>query len=103
MTVSDWLDAREPAPPPRLRERLAALLSAHVDGAVTPEALLRASAAVLAHLVQDGDTARASALELLAADALATYAFEAQADDPEGLDEFCSWAMRTLSAVSAPA
>lgn len=75
----------------------------HVAGDVTPEGLVRASGKVLTHLVYDGETARASALELLAADALATYAFEAHADDPETLEASCVWAMQHLSAIPATA
>ena len=100
MTVDEWVAGREPPPPPRLRERVRELLSLHVTGEVTVEALVRASGEVVAPLVRGGATARSSALELLAADALATYAFEAQADDPHSLDERCGWAMRHLSAVA---
>lgn len=100
MTVDGWIAEREPPPPPRLRERLVELLHTHVRGEVTPEALVRASGEVLAQLVRDGETARASALELLAADALATYAFESQSDDPDALEARCAWAMRHLSVVA---
>lgn len=100
MTANEWVDGLVPPPPPRLRQRLAQLVSAHVAGDVTPESLVRASGAVLASLLSEGELARESALELLAADALATYAFELQAGDPGGLDARCEWAMRHLSGVA---
>lgn len=103
MTTSEWLDARVPPPPPNLRARLDELLREHVDGVITAEALVWASGKVLAHLVRDQETARASALELLAADALATYAFEVQADHPAALDAACSRAMQYLSGIPAQA
>jgi hypothetical protein len=73
-----WLDARRPAPPQALRERL--------RGAVhdAPEDLV-SHLARLGRELLDGVAARPSggrelALDLLAADAFATYAFEAQAE-----------------------
>ncbi|MDZ7581626.1 MAG: hypothetical protein U5R30_13705 [Deltaproteobacteria bacterium] len=59
-----------------------------------------ASGEVLRRLLHDGQTARDGALELLAADALATYAFEAEGDAPSDLDARCSWAMRFFSAIA---
>lgn len=101
MTPREWLDARVPPPPPNLRARLEELLLEHVEGEITPDALVRASGQVLTNLVRGQATARASALELLAADALATYAFEAQADEPATLDAACTRAMLALSGIAA--
>ena len=72
-----WLDARRPAPPATLGRRLRDAVH---------DAPLRLSA----HLAQLGDEllakvggggGRELALDLLAADAFATYAFEAQAEE----------------------
>lgn len=47
---------------------------------VTPKILADAGASILKSLDESGCTDRSSALDLLAADALFTYAFEAAAD-----------------------
>lgn len=73
-----WLDARpEPAPPEvrqRMAEALAGVLAGTVPGALAEGALacLQATIAAPQH--------RATALDLLAADALLTYALEAAAE-----------------------
>ncbi len=81
--VLAWLDARRPAPPPALRARLnhavAELLPA-------PSSVLSAYLAQLGRRLLDGVAGRPQggrelALDLLAADAFATYAFEAQAEE----------------------
>lgn len=100
MTVAEWIGQRTPAPPPALAARLQQLAREAPAGVPIPEALLVTSATVLRRLLDDGATARDSALELLAADALATYAFEAQAEAPEELEARCTWAMQYLSHVA---
>ncbi len=76
--VLAWLDTRRPAPPAALR--------AHLDAAVTdsderlPEHLADLGAAVLARVTGVPERGRALALDLLAADAFVTYAFEAQTE-----------------------
>ena len=74
-----WLDARRPAPPAALRERLReAVHDTPLD--------LAAHLAQLGHELLASVAARPSggrelALDLLAADAFATYVFEAQAEE----------------------
>lgn len=81
--VLAWLDARRPAPPAALRERL--------RGAVhDAEGSLAEHLACLGNELLDGVIARPAggrelALDLLAADAFATYAFEAQAEEGGGI------------------
>ncbi|HLQ59852.1 MAG TPA: hypothetical protein VK113_10075 [Gemmatimonadales bacterium] len=77
--VLAWLDTRRPVPPQALRERLGRAVD---DG---PDALV-AHLARLGRELLDGVAARPAggrelALDLLAADAFATYAFEAQAEE----------------------
>jgi hypothetical protein len=82
MDVRAWLASRTPEPPPALRARLDALLGEALDRPVTAfpeEAVSRAERLVRAMLAE-GRTGRDAALDLLAADALVTYAFEAAAD-----------------------
>lgn len=74
-----WLDMRRPAPPATLRERLAGAVHDAPDG-------LAAHLARLGRELLDGVASRPNggrelALDLLAADAFATYAFEAQAEE----------------------
>jgi hypothetical protein len=76
--VLAWLDARRPAPPANLRERLHAAVS---DSALPlPAHLEQISRELLARVVSQPTGGRELALDLLAADAFITYAFEAQAD-----------------------
>jgi len=83
--VLAWLDARRPPPPP-------ATLRAHLDAAVTdselplPDHLALLGQRLLARVTGQSPGGRALALDLLAADAFITYAFEAQAEaDVNGL------------------
>lgn len=77
--VLAWLDARRPAPPAPLRERLR-------DAVHDAEGSIAAHLARLGNELLDGVIARPAggrelALDLLAADAFATYAFEAQSEE----------------------
>jgi len=80
--VLAWLDTRRPAPPPALRERL--------EWAVTdaplplPAHLAELGRELLARVASRPAGGRELALDLLAADAFVTYAFEAQAEDGIG-------------------
>lgn len=80
-----WLEGREQAPPPALRERMReALRSAAAgggEGADGPveELLARGAFECLAAALAEAHD-RSGALHLLAADALLTYAFEAAAE-----------------------
>jgi len=83
-----WLRERVPGAPPELLELMVARLPA-AEPAV-PEALATAATHLYGEVVQ-GPGMRADALPLLAADALFTHAFEAQAEiDPAGIREFAA-------------
>jgi hypothetical protein len=109
--VLAWLDARAEPLPPALRARLAEALAevapppAHAGHAapVTPrgihETLLVAGEAMLARLLNHNRTTREAALDLLAADALVTYAFEAAAEDGVGIAERARKAMVQIAAL----
>lgn len=97
--VRGWLEARHPVPPASLRAAMARALETGVadeagrrsggdNGTSVPVAgrLAEAALATLAGVIR-GDGGRASAAQLLAADALLTYACEAAAaDGPAALD-----------------
>jgi hypothetical protein len=105
VTVADWLDARSPAPPARLLDRLRTALGSSLarDAAEVPHALVDAAEKLLATLVRDGCMTRDRALDLLAVDALVTYAFEAASDDAEALEARARDAMRRLADLATRA
>lgn len=106
MTADEWLAARTPRPPAALAERMRAVLAAPAGAAPTehaPEAYVAAAEALLSSLLRDGCGARASALDLLVADALVTYAFEAAGDEPARLAERAAAAMSRIAALAAGA
>jgi hypothetical protein len=86
-----WLRAREQQPPDPLARRIEAALH-DLDGAGddVPRALGDAAFACL-HASLAAGPSRAAALDLLAADALLTYAWEAAADGgAESLERFAA-------------
>jgi hypothetical protein len=97
-----WLETRTPPPPDALRERLAAVAESAVSAsAPDPDALIRTAEGLLVALLRSNASRRERALDLLAADALVTYAFEAAAEDASSLERLTTDAMRRLSAVAA--
>ena len=80
--VTDWIRARVPAPPEALSQRLGEIVAEDTcqSSALLPESLIARAEETLTHIGND----RASATDLLAADALITYAMEAAAE--YGLD-----------------
>lgn len=103
MTLDQWLDRRELVPPPALRRRLHAAVAASPDTSElpVPDAALEAALRLLDGLLRGGGASRAGALELLTADALMTYAFEATADVPERLDALGVHAMQRIASAAA--
>ncbi len=96
--VLTWLEARRPAPPPALARHLAACVG---EG---PEPLAGHLASIGSELLRrvaaNPGAGRELALDLLAADAFVTYAFEAQADaDPAGLAALAGRVEGELSAA----
>ncbi len=90
-------------PPEPLARRVAQLL-AEAGGPGDPVARhLAAAEHTVARLLRDQSTSRASALDLLAADALATYAFELASDHPEAVPELAERAMARFAALAAVA
>ncbi len=86
--VLAWLEARRPVPPDALRGRLAAVVSAATLSPLVPlpDQLARLGREALGGVAGRPAGGRELALDLLAADAFITYAFEAQAElDAAGL------------------
>ena len=76
--VLEWLSSRQPAPPAGIAGHIAA--SVGTGGGELPERLARAGVELLRRVASAPHGGRELALDLLAADAFVTYAFEAQAE-----------------------
>ncbi|MEP6990374.1 MAG: hypothetical protein ABJA80_05525 [bacterium] len=103
MTVGEWLDSRTPRPPAALVARLATVLNDAMAQSASgiPELFLSAGETLVARLLRNDSTARDSALDLLAADALLTYAFEAAGADVTTIDARATLAMSRIAALAA--
>jgi hypothetical protein len=77
--VLAWLETRRPVPPASLRERLRDAVHDAPDGLAAH--LARHGRELLDKVAARPHGGRELALDLLAADAFATYAFEAQAEE----------------------
>jgi len=100
--VSTWLRGRTPVPPPQLAARIDALTARIADHAPSADAFLDAAEAAMGTLLRDGCLTRESALDLLAVDALVTYAFEAAADEADQLENRAARALTRISALCEP-
>ncbi len=100
-SAAEWVAAHAEQPPAALRARLDAILGGLHNGGRDPvvTALFESGRDLLASVLRAGTTQRDVALDLLTADALVTYAFEAAAEAPEALDAHAAAAMRALAAV----
>jgi hypothetical protein len=98
VNLRDWLAHREPSPPRILRERIEALALAVPEHETDPAGtLIDAAEAALAALGTRPTGDRATALDLLAVDALVTYALEWTAEHPDELPRLSEAAMSRLS------
>jgi hypothetical protein len=103
VTHARWRDAVSPPPPPALAAAVEARLDARDPTPPTPEAYLEAAERLLAALLREGCTSRESALDLLVADALVTYAFEAaSSENPAQIIERAHDAMKRIAAFAVP-
>ena len=106
MTLAEWLDGRTPKAPVALAERVREVLGPALDrdveggSAHAHAALLDAARSLLSAMPGCEAPGRRAALDLLAADALVTYAFEIAAEAPEEIDSLAESAMRELGALA---
>jgi hypothetical protein len=102
VTPSQWLARRLPQLPSALGERVGRLAVAADarPGDAVADALLHAAAGALVHNLEATDTARVMALDLLAIDAVTTWAVEAAAESPATFDAWCRGAMGHLSSIA---
>lgn len=82
--VMSWLDTRRPAPPPALRARLVQAISDTTPHSPLPTYFADVGRRLLRGVAAQPAGGRELALDLLAADAFVTYAFEAQAEADVG-------------------
>ncbi len=90
-------------PPPSLTRRLQEVIGEEMAGSRDPQQVshvhLEAAERLLARLLEKGCAARDTAVDLLAVDALVTYAFESAADQPESVAELARWAMVRFASL----
>ena len=101
MSALGWLRERDDGVPGALRERLRARITRGElsDESDNTDALIRAATGQLTLVLNTHPMTRAQALDLLAADAFATYALEAAADDPATLARRADAAMQSFATV----
>ena len=101
-TVRAWLDARDPAPPPALAARAREVLGEHggLAAAPTAEPFLVAAEALLGRMLREGSDTRRSALDLLVADALVTWAFESATEGEDDLVLLAGDAMSRIGCLA---
>lgn len=97
--LSEWIRTRVPAPPEALSQRLTEIVGDAVAAskASLPESLIDRAAELLTHIGND----RSAATDLLAADALITYAMEAAAEYSLDVDAIAERAAITIATVSS--
>jgi hypothetical protein len=98
--VLAWLRGRAPAPPPALASQLVACVERAPDDVLAGDSVAevtgRLGIATLRTAVRRQEVAHDGAMDLLAADALVTYAFEAAS---EGGEEVTALVRRLLAEV----
>ena len=101
-TVGAWLASRTPPPPPLLRSRVTKALGDALERNVTETegVCLEAAEHVLERLVDDDAATRQEAVDLLAADALVTYALEYAAEHPDDFEEHARGAVERFGRMS---
>ena len=101
MILAAWLDRRRPVPPAALRARIDAALGAdlHAEAGDVADTLLAAGERLVRSLLDEDATSRGSAVDLLAADALVTFAFEAASARPADLSKRAAAAMARIAAL----
>lgn len=99
LSLHEWLVTREPAPPDALLARMLREIEKLriMQAEAAPRLLADAGASILESLDDEGCTGRASALDLLAADALFTYAFEAAAESQSEVEAASGYVLEKVT------
>jgi hypothetical protein len=100
--LRSWLAVRQPAAPDALAARIARLVDEHPEweSLPLPEALLAAGEQLLAQVLAAPARNRTTAVDLLAADACVTYAFEAASDEPDRLVALAEGAIERIGVLA---
>ena len=94
-SLREWLSSRTPPPPAKLAERLAEIVGdVAFESAGAANLLLERGIQTLRSALSDRD----GALDLLAADALITYAMEAAADECATMDVTAAEAIQRIAS-----
>jgi hypothetical protein len=106
VTVRDWVKGRSTQVPDALTERVITFLGADADASASKagEVCLTAARRSLEQLLASGRYERDSALDLLAVDALTTFAFEHASEASGGAGDIKDLAMngaRSLSGIAS--
>jgi len=101
MPLRRWLDSRSEEAPTALQARIGLLLYSHPEWEKLPipEALLAASEELMAEVLAADEKDRRAALDLLAADACVTYAFEAAAEMPGSIVAMAEKSMQRIAGM----
>lgn len=105
MSHLEWLRTRSPEAPEALVASIATLLAEHPgwESLPRPEAFVEAAERLLQRVLERNAMDRACSLDLLAADACVTYAFEAAADEPGTVEARARAAIGRIAALAAGA
>lgn len=103
MSHHEWLRTRTPGAPPALRASISGLLAANPGWESLPraEAFVEAAETLLQRVLERNAMDRACSLDLLAADACVTYAFEAAADEPGTVAGRAERAIARIASLAA--
>lgn len=103
MTLLAWVQSRTPTPPEAMLARVVEALGTRAteDASRASTLCLDAATELLEQLLTQDPLGRESAIDLLAVDALVTYAFEAAGGDVGRLDEGANAAMIRLGELAA--
>ena len=103
MTLGEWLASRALHPPEALRVRIEAALGGAMnqDAGDATDVCMAAAERIVRNVLRHDCTSRHSALDLLTADALMTYAFEAAGSAPTALGQKAAEAMRRIASLGA--
>jgi hypothetical protein len=99
LTLDGWLETRSESVPDELRERIRALVRDVADHPVNINALADIAKTQLQTLFERGLTSRDVALDLLAVDAIATYALEIAASRRDNLDASAANLLHAIASL----
>jgi hypothetical protein len=101
--LQQWLSSRHPEAPSALKGRITELVAEHPEwnAMSRAEALVEAGEILLGHVLAAAPKDRQAALDLLAADACVTYAFEAAADEPAQFTARADRAMQRIAQLAS--